>query len=78
MLPPSQTVLPSAFKSSEIMVEVVVLPSLPVMAIMWQGQTSKKASISEVRTLPLATAAAISGTSGRSPGVRKMMSSVRS
>ena len=61
-----------------MIVEVVVLPSLPVMAIIWQGQTSKKASISEVRTLPLATAAAISGTSGRRPGVRKMMSSVRS
>ena len=78
MLPPSQTVLPSALRSSERMVEVVVFPSLPVMAIIWQGQTSKKASISEVRTLPRATAAASSGASGRRPGVRKITSSVRS
>ena len=61
-----------------MMVVVVVLPSEPVTAIRGQGQTSKKTSISLVRTLPRATAAAISGTSGRRPGVRKITSSVRS
>ena len=39
MLPPTWTVLPAAFSSSAMMVVVVVLPSLPVTAIMWQGQT---------------------------------------
>lgn len=39
MLPPTWTFLPAAFSSSAMMVVVVVLPSLPVTAIMWQGQT---------------------------------------
>ena len=38
------------------MVEVVVLPSLPVMAMTLQGQRARKTSISEVSTLPRAFA----------------------
>ena len=53
ILPPSHTVFPAAFSISEIRVVVVVFPSEPVMPMMWQGQTSKKASISEVITAPL-------------------------
>ena len=78
MLPPRWTVLPARRSSSAMMVVVVVLPSLPVTAIMEQGHTSKKASISEVNTLPRSTAAAMGGRSGRRPGVRKITSSVRS
>ena len=74
MLPPSQTVFPSAFSISEISVVVVVLPSDPVTAMMGQGQTSKNTSISEVMVLPLARAASSSGASGRRPGVRKITS----
>ena len=54
------------------MVVVVVFPSLPVTAMMGQGHTSKKTSISEVITLPLALAA--SRYLGCSPGVRKITS----
>lgn len=43
---------PWAFKSSEIMVVVVVLPSLPVTAIILHGQSLKNTSISEVTTAP--------------------------
>ena len=57
MLPPTWTVLPAAFSSSEMMVVVVVLPSEPVTAIISQGQTSKNTSISEVNVLPRCTAA---------------------
>ena len=78
MLPPRWTVRPAASRSFAMMVVVVVLPSEPVTAIISQGQTSKKTSISLVRALPRATAAASSGTSGRRPGVRKITSSVRS
>ena len=52
ILPPSQTVLPEAFSISEMRVVVVVLPSEPVMAMMGQGQTSKKAAISLVMVAP--------------------------
>ena len=78
ILPPTWTIFPSAASSLEIMVVVVVLPSEPVTARMGQGQTAKNASISEVMTLPPATAAASSGTSGRRPGVRKITFSWRS
>ena len=57
-----------------MIVVVVVLPSLPVTAMVWQGQTWKKTSISEVTTLPLAWASSSSETSGRRPGVRKITS----
>ena len=57
-----------------MMVVVVVFPSLPVTPIIWQGQTAKKASISEVRTAPRSCAARSCGTSGRRPGVRKITS----
>ena len=78
MFPPRWTVLPAAFSSSETMVVVVVFPSLPVTAISVQGATRKNTSISEVMTLPRWAAASSSGTSGRRPGVRKMMSCVKS
>ena len=78
MFPPTWTVRPARRSSSEMMVVVVVLPSLPVTAIMGQGHTSKKASISLVSRLPRSTAAAMGGRSGRRPGVRKITSSVRS
>ena len=52
MLPPSQTVFPEAFSISLTRVVVVVLPSEPVTAIRWQGQTSKNTSISEVILAP--------------------------
>ena len=78
MFPPRWTRLPAAFKNSDTIVVVVVLPSLPVTAQMGQGQTSKNASISLVRTAPRSTAARSSGRSGRIPGVRKITSSRRS
>ena len=57
-----------------MMVVVVVFPSLPVTPMMEHGQTRKNTSISEVISLPWAAASSSSGTSGRIPGVRKMMS----
>ncbi len=78
MLPPRCTVLPSAFRNSERMVVVVVLPSLPVTAYILQGQSLKKTSISLVTVWPRLRAASSSGRWKRIPGVRKMMSSVRS
>ena len=48
MLPPSHTRLPEAFSISETRVVVVVFPSEPVTPMIWQGQTSKNTSISEV------------------------------
>ena len=78
MLPPTHTRLPAAFSSSAIMVVVVVFPSEPVTAIIGHGQTSKNTSISLVSTAPLSTQAAISGTSGRRPGVRKITSASKS
>ena len=74
MLPPTHTRLPALFSSSAMMVVVVVLPSEPVTAMMGHGQTWKKTSISLVKSAPRATHAAISGTSGRRPGVRKITS----
>ena len=53
---------------------VVVLPSEPVTPMILQGQTSKKASISEVNFVPAARSACSSGFSGCSPGVRKATS----
>ena len=64
MLPPRNTRCPCAFKSSEIMVVVVVFPSEPVTAMILHGQTAKNASISEVSTAPLSFAAASSGVNG--------------
>ena len=74
MLPPTCTLYPAALSSSEIMVVVVVLPSLPVTAMILQGQTRKKTSISEVISAPRSRAASNAGTSGRRPGVRKITS----
>ena len=42
MLPPTWTVLPAAFSSSAMMVVVVVLPSLPVTAIIVAGADLKE------------------------------------
>ena len=78
IFPPSQTVKPRAFNSSEMMVVVVVLPSEPVTATIRQGHTWKKASISEVMRAPRSFAATSSGLNGCRPGVRKITSSVRS
>ncbi len=78
MFPPRCTVRPADRNNSAMMVVVVVLPSLPVTAMMGQGQTSKNASISLVSLLPLPMASVSSGRSGRIPGVRKITSSVRS
>ena len=64
MLPPRNTRCPCAFRSSEIMVVVVVFPSEPVTAMMRHGQTVKNASISDVRSAPRALAAASSGVKG--------------
>ena len=74
ILPPTWTVRPEARRSSAIIVVVVVLPSLPVTAMMEQGQTSKNTSISEVTTPPRARQASRAGTSGRMPGERKITS----
>ena len=74
MFPPSQTRRPAASRRRAMIVVVVVLPSLPVTAILRQGQTRKNASISEVSSLPRSTAARSSGRSGRIPGVRKITS----
>ena len=68
---------PWAFKSSEIMVVVVVLPSLPVTAIILHGQSLKNTSISEVTTAPFATALVRCSSNGIKPGVRKMISQLR-
>ena len=59
-------------------VVVVVFPSLPVTAMILQGQTWKKISISEVSTLPFSWAATKGGMSGRMPGERKITSWSRS
>ena len=75
MLPPTWTVFPAAFSSSAMMVVVVVFPSEPVTAMSVQGQTEKNTSISDVSSLPCCCACNSSGTSGRSPGVRKITSS---
>ena len=74
MLPPRWTVYPAFFSISEIRVVVVVFPSLPVTAMILQGQTWKKTSISEVSTLPFSMAARKGGISGRIPGERKIIS----
>ena len=74
MFPPRCTRYPAAFSSSERMVEVVVLPSLPVTAITLQGQSERKTSISEVILLPSSCAADKCGSNGISPGVRKISS----
>ena len=57
-----------------MIVVVVVFPSLPVTAMVLQGQTWKKTSISEVMVLPRSRATSNWGTSGRRPGVRKITS----
>lgn len=74
MLPPSQTVWPAAFSISLISVVVVVLPSEPVTAIRWQGQTSKNTSISEVILAPRSRRVVMAGLPGCIPGVRKTTS----
>ena len=74
IFPPTNTRCPARSISWEMMVVVVVLPSLPVTAMMGQGHTWKNASISEVTTLPLALAWASAGVSGCIPGVRKITS----
>ena len=78
MLPPSQTFRPACSSSLEIRVVVVVLPSEPVTAMMGQGHTRKKASISEVICAPASRRAASSGRFGCRPGVRKTTSPDRS
>ena len=74
MLPPRRTFTPLAFKSSEIIVVVVVLPSEPVTAIILQGHRSKKTSISEVSTAPFSLKATSSGLKNGVPGLRKIIS----
>ena len=74
MLPPSQTVFPSAFSISEISVVVVVLPSEPVTPMIGQGQTSKNASISEVTSAPRLRSVSMAGLLGCIPGVRNRIS----
>ena len=61
MLPPRCTFTPLAFKNSEIIVVVVVLPSEPVIAMILHGQRSKNTSISEVSTTPFSLNATRSG-----------------
>ena len=78
IFPPRCTVLPSAFKNSERRVVVVVLPSLPVTAYILQGQSLKKSSISLVTAWPCLRAASSSGRWKGIPGVRKIISSLRS
>ena len=78
MLPPSQTRLPACLRNSAISVVVVVLPSEPVTAMILQGQTRKKASISDVMTAPDRFRATSSGRLGCRPGVRKTTSPDRS
>ena len=77
-MPPVKTLLPLFFRSSDMMVVVVVLPSEPVTPMVMQGQRDKKTSISEVITTPLSLAFKRAGTSGLKPGVRKIMSPVTS
>ena len=76
MLPPRWTVRPAARRSPAMMVVVVVFPSLPVTAMMGQGQTWKNTSISEVIWLPRRRA--VSRYFGCRPGVRKITSAWRS
>ncbi len=61
IFPPRWTVLPAALSISEIIVVVVVFPSLPVTAKILQGHKSKKVSISEVTAAPRARASFNSG-----------------
>ena len=75
-MPPRNTLLPAARRSSEISVVVVVLPSLPVTAYVLQGQSRKNSSISLVTSVPFAAAEAIPGISGRTAGERNSSSSV--
>ena len=72
ILPPRWTVCPAASSSLAIMVVVVVFPSLPVTAMIGQGQTRKNTSISDVISLPRAFAS--SKNLGCRPGVRKITS----
>ena len=46
ILPPRYVLCPARFKNSDINVEVVVFPSLPVMPMIFAGQSSKNSSIS--------------------------------
>ena len=61
-----------------MIVVVVVFPSEPVTAMIGQGHTAKKASISEVSTAPRSFASASCGVKGCRPGVRKITSSLKS
>ena len=74
MLPPRKTLCPASSKILAVRVVVVVFPSLPVIAIIFDGQSKRNASISLVSTAPLFTASAISGTSYLMPGDLKIMS----
>ena len=68
IFPPSHTFLPAASRILAISVVVVVLPSLPVTAIIFDGQRDRNASISLVIILPLETADIISSLSNLMPG----------
>ena len=74
MFPPRWTLYPAALRSSDMIVEVVVLPSLPVMAIVLHGHSDMNTSISEVTTAPRAFAFSRCSSKGMSPGVLKITS----
>lgn len=70
ILPPRNTRLPLFSSSFAVSVVVVVFPSLPVTAVIGQGQSAKNSSISVVTCVPFARAATNSGRSGRTAGER--------
>ena len=74
ILPPRCTRYPASFRISEIRVVLVVLPSLPVTAIVRQGQSSKNSSISLVTATPFLRSSSRTGRWNFMPGVRRTMS----
>ena len=61
ILPPKYTFFPCASRNLEISVVVVVLPLEPVTAIILDGQSLKKTSISVVTFCPLSMHSPIQG-----------------
>ena len=66
--------MPWALSISAMTVVVVVLPSLPVTAMIGHGHSSKNISISDVTAIPRRRASVSSGSVYFIPGVRNTMS----
>ena len=69
MLPPRITRSPPARKTSVVSAVVVVLPLVPVIPAMWEGQARKKRSISLVTSMPRRRAVSTRGSSQATPGL---------